>query len=179
MNLKGTKTEQNLRDAFSGESQARNMYHFFAGQARKEGYVQIANLFEETANNEKEHAKIWFKQLSGGQLASTAENLLAAADGEHHEHSIMYPEFANTAREEGFEELAVLFEKVGDIEAAHEARFRALHENMQNGNVFARDEAATWECLNCGHYHIGGEAPNSCPVCAHPQSFFAMKAENY
>jgi len=180
MNLKGTKTEQNLRDAFAGESQARNMYTYFAGQARKDGYVQIASLFEETANNEKEHAKVWFKQLQdGGVLPATAENLLAAAAGEEHEHTVMYPEFAKVAREEGFADLAVLFEKVADIEAAHEARFRKLHENMQKGVVFAREDAQVWECGNCGHFHQGTNAPKLCPVCVHPQSYFFVKAENY
>ena len=179
MNLQGTRTEQNLRDAFSGESQARNKYTYFAGKARKEGYVQIANIFEETANNEKEHAKIWFKLLCGGEIPATAENLLDAASGEHHEWTTMYADFAKVAKEEGFDDIAMLFEKVGDIEKAHEERYRKLHENLQNGLVFARDSEQTWECGNCGHFHMGNDAPKVCPVCTHPQSYFYLKTENY
>ena len=179
MNLQGTRTEQNLRDAFSGESQARNKYTYFASKAKKDGFVQIANVFEETANNEKEHAKIWFKLLCGGEIPGTAENLLDAAAGEHHEWSTMYADFAKVAKEEGFEDIAVLFEKVGDIEKAHEERYRKLHSNLQRGLVFARDSEQTWECGNCGHFHFGTEAPKTCPVCVHPRSYFYLKVENY
>jgi len=179
MKLQGSRTEQNLRDAFSGESQARNKYTYFASKAKKEGYVQISNIFEETANNEKEHAKIWFKLLCGGEVPATAENLLDAAAGEHHEWTTMYADFAKIAKEEGFDDIAVLFEKVGDIEKAHEERYRKLHENLQNGKVFARNSDQTWECGNCGHFHIGTEAPKMCPVCVHPQSYFYIKTENY
>ena len=179
MELKGTRTEQNLRDAFAGESQARNKYTYFAGKARKDGYVQIANLFEETANNEKEHAKIWYKLLCGGAVPATDVNLLDAAAGENYEWTTMYAEFAATAREEGFADIAALFDAVGAIEKAHEARYRKLLENVQGGLVFSRAGDMIWECGNCGHLHIGQKAPEKCPVCDHPQAYFMVRAENY
>ena len=179
MELKGSRTEQNLRDAFAGESQARNKYTYFAGKARKEGFVQIANLFEETANNEKEHAKIWYKQLCGGEIPATEINLADAAAGENYEWTTMYADFAKTAQEEGFERIAFLFEAVGKIEKAHEERYRKLLENVQGGLVFSRDGDQIWECSNCGHIHIGQKAPQLCPVCAHPQAYFILRAENY
>ena len=179
MELKGSRTEQNLRDAFAGESQARNKYTYFAGKARKEGLVQIANLFEETANNEKEHAKIWFKELCGGEIPTTAVNLSDAAVGENYEWTTMYADFAQTAKEEGFERIAFLFEAVGKIEKAHEERYRKLLENVQGGLVFSREGDQIWECSNCGHLHIGPKAPQACPVCAHPQAYFLLRAENY
>ena len=177
MELKGSKTEQNLRDAFSGESQARNKYTYFASKAKKEGYEQIASLFLETADNEKEHAKIWFKLLNG--IGSTAENLLAAAEGENYEWTDMYAQFAKEAREEGFEDIAKLFEGVAAIEKEHEARYRKLLANLQDGLVFSRDGDKIWQCRNCGHIVIGKEAPETCPVCAHPQAYFEIKAETY
>ena len=177
MNLKGSKTEQNLRDAFAGESQARNKYTYFASKAKKEGYVQIASIFEETANNEKEHAKIWFKLLEG--IGDTAQNLLHAAEGENYEWTDMYATFAREAKEEGFDHIAYLFEEVGKIEKEHEERYRKLLSNVEGGLVFSRDGDMIWECGNCGHIHIGKEAPNVCPVCAHPQAYFKIKANNY
>ena len=177
MDLKGSKTEQNLRDAFAGESQARNKYTYFASKARKEGYVQIANLFLETADNEKEHAKIWFKLLGG--IGDTAENLLAAAAGENYEWTDMYARFAQEAREEGFDDIAALFEGVAAIEKEHEERYRKLLANLQGGLVFSKDGDAVWQCSNCGHIVIGKQAPEVCPVCAHPQAYFQVKAENY
>ncbi len=177
MDLKGSKTEQNLRDAFAGESQARNKYTYFASKARKEGYVQIANLFLETADNEKEHAKIWFKLLGG--IGDTAENLLAAAEGENYEWTDMYARFAQEARDEGFDDIAVLFEGVAAIEKEHEERYRKLLANLQGGLVFSKDGDAVWQCSNCGHIVIGKQAPEVCPVCAHPQAYFQVKAENY
>jgi len=177
MELKGSKTEQNLRDAFAGESQARNKYTYFASKAKKEGYVQIANLFLETADNEKEHAKIWFKLLGG--IGTTAENLLAAAEGENFEWTDMYAQFAKDAREEGFEDIAKLFDGVAAIEKEHEARYRKLLENLQGGLVFSKDGDAIWQCANCGHIVVGKQAPEVCPVCAHPQAYFQVKAENY
>ena len=177
--LKGSKTEANLMAAFAGESQARNKYTYYASKAKKDGYQQIAALFEETANNEKEHAKIWFKLLHDGEIPSTAENLEDAAAGENYEWTDMYAGFAKTAREEGFEEIAVLFEMVGEIEKAHEERYRKLLANIKGGVVFSKDGDAIWECRNCGHIVIGKEAPEICPVCAHPKSFFQVKAENY
>ena len=179
MELKGSRTEQNLRDAFAGESQARNKYTYFASKAKKDGYVQVANLFEETANNEKEHAKIWYKLLCGGEIPATAANLLDAAAGENYEWTTMYADFAAIAREEGFADIAALFEAVGKIEKAHEERYRKLLENIEGGLVFSRDGDAIWECGNCGHIHIGPQAPGKCPVCAHPQSYFQLRAENY
>ena len=177
MELKGSKTEQNLRDAFAGESRARNKYTYFASKAKKEGYVQIANIFQETADNEKEHAKIWFKLLGG--IGTTAENLLAAAEGENFEWTDMYATFAKEAREEGFEDIAKLFEGVGAIEKEHEERYRKLLANVQGGLVFSKDGDMIWQCSNCGHIVVGKQAPEVCPVCAHPQAYFQVKAENY
>ncbi|MEE0785597.1 MAG: rubrerythrin family protein [Oscillospiraceae bacterium] len=179
MNLKGTKTEANLQTAFAGESQARNKYTYYASKARKDGYQQIAALFEETAANEKEHAKLWFKLLCGGQIPSTEENLLDAAQGENYEWTDMYAAFAADARAEGFDEIAALFEGVAEIEKAHEARYRKLLENVKNGLVFSREGDQLWQCANCGHIVIGKAAPETCPVCNHPQAYFHLKAENY
>lgn len=177
--LKGTKTEANLQAAFAGESQARNKYTYYASKAKKDGFVQIANLFEETANNEKEHAKIWFKLLHGGDIASTEENLLDAAAGENYEWTDMYATFAKEAREEGFDHIAFLFEQVAKIEKEHEKRYLALLDNVKNELVFSRDEECIWQCSNCGHIVIGKKAPEVCPVCAHPKAYFQLKAENY
>jgi len=179
MELKGSKTEQNLMAAFAGESQARNKYTYYASKAKKEGYEQIAALFEETANNEKEHAKMWFKELHGGQIPTTAENLLDAAEGENYEWTDMYAEFAKTAREEGFTRIALLFEGVAKIEKEHEERYRKLLENVNNELVFSKDGEKVWVCRNCGHVHVGKDAPKVCPVCAHPQAYFEVKADNY
>lgn len=179
MELKGSKTEANLQAAFAGESQARNKYTYYASKAKKDGYVQIANIFEETAANEKEHAKIWFKLLHGGAVPSTIENLKDAADGENYEWTDMYAAFAKEAREEGFEDIAVLFEEVGKIEKEHEERYRKLLSNIEDGLVFSRDGDCIWQCSNCGHIAVGKKAPEVCPVCAHPQSYFQIKAENY
>ena len=179
MELKGSKTEQNLMTAFAGESQARNKYTYFASKAKKDGYEQIAAIFEETANNEKEHAKIWFKLLNGGEIPTTEENLKAAADGENYEWTDMYDEFAKTAREEGFDHIAYLFEGVAKIEKEHEERYRKLLANIDDKLVFSNDGDAIWICRNCGHVHIGPEAPKVCPICAHPQSYFERKANNY
>ena len=179
MELKGSKTEQNLMAAFAGESQARNKYTYYASKAKKDGYEQIAAIFEETAANEKEHAKIWFKELHGGSIPSTIENLKDAADGENYEWTDMYDEFAKTAREEGFDRIADLFEAVGKIEKEHEERYRKLIENVEGGLVFSKDGDRIWKCRNCGHIVIGSSAPEMCPVCAHPQSYFEIKAENY
>ena len=176
--LKGSKTEANLMTAFAGESQARNKYTFYASKAKKDGYVQIANLFEETANNEKEHAKLWFKLLHGG-IGDTVDNLKDAAAGENYEWTDMYAGFAKTAREEGFDHIADLFEGVAKIEKEHEARYLKLVENLENGPVFSRDGDVIWQCSNCGHIVIGKKAPEVCPVCAHPQAYFQIKAENY
>ncbi len=177
--LKGTKTEQNLREAFAGESQARNKYTFFASKARKDGYEQIAAIFEETAQNEKEHAKLWFKLLEGGDLKSTVENLESAAKGENFEWTDMYDRMAKEAKEEGFDDIAFLFEEVGKIEKEHEARYQKLIENIKDGLVFSRDGDRIWKCRNCGHIVVGKYAPEVCPVCKHPKSFFEIKAENY
>lgn len=179
MELKGSKTEQNLRTAFAGESQAHTKYLYYSSKAVKDGYVQIGKLFEETAKNEKEHAKIWFKLLHGGEMPSTEVNLLDAADGENFEWTDMYDGFAKTAREEGFDEIAFLFESVGAIEKNHEERYRKLLGKVQDGIVFSKDEDAIWECSNCGHIVIGKKAPELCPVCKHPQKYFQLKAENY
>ncbi len=179
MELKGSKTEANLRTAFAGESQARNKYTYYASKAKKEGYVQIAKLFEETAANEKEHAKLWFKLLNGGEVPGTADNLLDAASGENYEWTEMYAEFAKTAKEEGFDRIAYLFEAVGNIEKHHEERYRKLLANVNDGLVFSRDGECIWQCSNCGHIHIGKKAPAVCPVCAHPQAYFELKADNY
>lgn len=177
MQLKGSKTETNLQAAFAGESQARNKYSWFASKARKDGFEQIAQIFEETANNEKEHAKIWFKLLDG--IGSTAENLKHAAEGENFEWIDMYAGFAKTAREEGFGDIARLFEGVARIEKEHEQRYRALLANVNGNLVFSRDGDAVWHCLNCGHIEIGKAAPDMCPVCDHPKAYFALRAENY
>lgn len=177
-NLKGTKTEANLQAAFEGESQARNKYTYFASKAKKEGYVQIAALFEETAANEKEHAKLWYKILHNG-IASTAENLKDAADGEAYEWQDMYAQFAKEAKEEGFDEIAALFEGVAAIEKEHEERYRKLLSNLENGLVFSKEGDTIWQCANCGHICVGKQAPELCPVCAHPQAYFQVKAENY
>lgn len=177
MNLKGTKTEKNLWEAFAGESQARNKYTYFASVAKKEGYVQIANIFEETAGNEKEHAKLWFKAL--GELGTTKQNLQKAADGEHGEWTEMYVKFAKEAKEEGFDELALQFEQVAEIEKQHEERFLNLLNNINEGKVFKRDEEVVWICQNCGRKIIAKEAPEICPTCKHPQSYFALDVKNY
>ena len=179
MELKGSKTEANLQAAFAGESQARNKYTYYASKAKKDGYVQIANIFEETAANEKEHAKMWFKLLHGGSVPSTIENLKDAADGENYEWTDMYAEFARTARDEGFDDIALLFEEVGKIEKEHEERYRKLLANIEGGLVFSRDGDCIWQCSNCGHIAVGKQAPEVCPVCAHPQAYFQIKAENY
>lgn len=178
-NIKGTQTEKNLQTAFAGESQARNKYTYFASKARKDGFEQIANIFEETARNEKEHAEIWFKLLNGGEISSTAENLKTAADGENYEWTDMYNGFAETARKEGFDRIAKLFEMVAAIEKEHEARYRKLLDNVTNEKVFSKDGDTIWQCSNCGHIVVGKKAPNACPVCAHPQSYFEVKKENY
>ena len=179
MELKGSKTEQNLMTAFAGESQARNKYTYFASKAKKEGYEQISAIFQETADNEKEHAKIWFKLLNGGDVPSTPDNLKAAADGENYEWTDMYAEFAKTAKEEGFNHIAFLFEEVAKIEKEHEARYLKLLENVENGKVFEAGEVKIWKCRNCGHIVVGTKAPEVCPVCAHPKAYFEIKAENY
>ncbi|MBR3679727.1 MAG: rubrerythrin family protein [Oscillospiraceae bacterium] len=179
MELKGSRTEANLQAAFAGESQARNKYTYYASKARKEGYVQIAEIFEETANNEKEHAKIWFKELHGGEMPDTVANLNDAAAGENYEWTDMYKGFAETAREEGFTRIAALFELVGKIEKTHEERYRKLLANVEGGLVFSRDGDMIWECGNCGHIVVGKNAPKMCPVCAHPQAYFKLHAENY
>ena len=177
--LKGSKTEKNLQEAFAGESMARNKYTYYASQARKDGYEQIAKIFEETANNEKEHAKIWFKILHDEDIPSTAENLLDAAQGENYEWTDMYARFAEDARAEGFTKIAALFDLVGKIEKEHETRYRKLLANVEGQLVFSREGDMIWECSNCGHIVIGKKAPAMCPVCKHPQSFFQIKAENY
>ena len=179
MELKGSKTEQNLMTAFAGESQARNKYTYWASKAKKDGYEQIAAIFLETAENEKEHAKMWFKELNGGEVPSTIDNLLAAAEGENYEWTDMYKGFAETAREEGFDRIAFLFEEVGKIEKEHEERYRKLLDNVKNELVFSKDGDKIWKCRNCGHIVIGKEAPNVCPVCNHPRAYFEIKAENY
>ena len=179
MELKGSKTEKNLMYAFAGESQARNKYTYFASKAKKEGYEQIAAIFLETAENEKEHAKIWFKHLQGGDILSTEENLAMAAAGEHKEWTDMYAEFARVAKEEGFTKIAAQFEMVGKIEKEHEARYLKLLENVKGGKVFISEDVVIWKCRNCGHVHIGKFAPEICPVCAHPKSYFEIEAKNY
>ncbi|MCW4051061.1 MAG: rubrerythrin family protein [Candidatus Bathyarchaeota archaeon] len=188
--IKGTKTEKNLLKAFAGESQARNRYTFFASIARKEGYIQIQRIFEETAANEKEHAEIFFKSLQGGDLeitaaypagkiGSTAENLLAAAEGEHLEWGTLYPEFEKVAREEGFDDIAESFEEIAEVEEEHEKRYRKLLDNVKNGTVFKRDEEVEWHCLNCGYIHHGKEAPELCPACKHPKAYYQLHIPNY
>ena len=179
MELKGSKTEENLMKAFAGESQARNKYTYFASKAKKEGYVQIAAIFEETANNEKEHAKIWFKLLNGGEVKKTVDNLKEAAEGENFEWTSMYKEFSKTAKEEGFDHIAYLFEEVGKIEKDHEERYMKLLGNINDDLVFKKGEETVWICRNCGHVYVGSEAPKVCPVCNHPQSYFEEKKINY
>ncbi|MCI5984677.1 MAG: rubrerythrin family protein [Firmicutes bacterium] len=179
MELKGSKTEMNLKEAFAGESQARNKYTYFASKARKDGYEQIAAIFEETAGNEKEHAKMWFKYLEGGEIKSTLENLEAAANGENYEWTDMYDRMAREADDEGFTEIARKFRMVGAIEKAHEERYKKLIENVEGELVFSSEEDTIWICRNCGHIVIGKKAPEVCPVCNHPKSFFERKADNY
>jgi len=190
MSIKGTKTEQNLLKSFAGESQARNRYTFFASKARKDGFEQIAAFFEETAAQEKEHAKLFFKFLEGGMveitasfpagvIGNTAENLQAAADGEHEEWDLLYPEFANVAAEEGFEQIAIAFNLVATVEKRHEERYRKLLQNIENDEVFKRSDKAIWACRNCGYIHYGEKAPDKCPCCDHPQSYFELKADNF
>lgn len=177
--LKGSKTEKNLWTAFAGESEARNKYTYYASKARSEGYNQIAEIFLETAENEKEHAKLWFKALKGGEIPGTAENLKDAAEGEHYEWSDMYATFAKEAREEGFARLAFLFDGVAGVEKVHEERYLKLLENVETGKVFKREINVLWQCGNCGHIHVGTDAPEICPVCDHPKAHFRIKAENY
>jgi rubrerythrin len=179
MDLKGSQTEKNLMAAFAGESQARNKYTYFASKAKKEGYEQIAAIFEETALNEKEHAKIWFKLLNGGEIPSTLENLNAAAAGENYEWTDMYDGFAKTAKEEGFDRIAYLFEEVGKIEKEHEERYKKLLSNIEKNSVFNSEEEVVWQCANCGYEVRGKNAPEVCPVCAHPKAYFERKAKNY
>ncbi|WP_172674205.1 rubrerythrin [Syntrophomonas palmitatica] len=179
MDLKGSKTEQNLMAAFAGESMARNKYSYFASQADKEGFKQIAAIFQETADNEKEHAKLWYKLLNGGSVSSTEENLLAAAEGENEEHTKMYPEFEKIAREEGFNEIADLFKEVAEVEEAHEKRYRKLLANVTNKTVFKKAQPVKWKCRNCGYIHEGTEPPEKCPACAHPKDYYEVLAENY
>ncbi len=177
--LKGTKTEQNLMTAFAGESQAHTKYLYYASQAKKDGYVQMGDIFTETALNEKEHAKMWFKLLHGGKVPGTMENLADAAAGENYEWTDMYDGFAKTAKEEGFDHIAFLFEEVGKIEKEHEERYRKLISNIEGDLVFTKDGDAVWQCSNCGHICVGKKAPKVCPVCAHPQSYFQVRAQNY
>ncbi len=179
MNLKGTKTEKNLQEAFAGESMARNKYTYYASKAKKDGYVQISKIFEETAANEKEHAEIWFKYLHDGKVPGTVENLADAAEGENYEWTDMYDRMAREAEEEGFKEIAAKFRMVGKIEKEHEERYRKLLSNIQEGIVFSRDGDVIWQCSNCGHIVIGKKAPKICPVCDHEQSYFQLKPENY
>ena len=179
MELKGSKTEKNLMEAFAGESQARNKYTYYASKAKKDGYEQIAAIFTETADNEKEHAKLWFKLLHDGEVPDTVQNLKDAANGENYEWTDMYDKFAKEAKEEGFTKIAYLFEAVGKIEKEHEERYKKLLENIENGLVFSKDGDRIWKCRNCGHICIGKQAPEVCPVCAHPKAFFEIKAENY
>jgi rubrerythrin len=179
MELKGSRTEQNLMAAFAGESQARNKYSYFASKAKKDGYEQIAAIFEETANNEKEHAKMWFKLLEGGSIKSTPENLKAAAEGENYEWTDMYAGFAEVAKEEGFDHIAFLFSEVAKIEKEHEERYKKLLKNIEDELVFSNDGDTIWVCRNCGHVVVGKNAPKVCPVCEHPQSYFERKANNY
>ena len=179
MELKGSQTEKNLQTAFAGESQARNKYSYYASKAKKDGYNQIAAIFEETAANEKEHAKIWFKLLHDGAVPDTMTNLKEAADGENYEWTDMYAGFAKTAKEEGFDRIAKLFAMVGEIERHHEERYKKLLANIEGGLVFSRDQDMVWQCSNCGHIVIGKKAPDVCPVCEHPQSYFQIKADNF
>ena len=179
MELKGSKTEKNLMEAFAGESQARNKYTYFASKAKKEGYEQIAAIFQETADNEKEHAKLWFKLLNGGEIGTTEENLKAAAEGENYEWTDMYERMAKEAREEGFDHIAFLFDGVAKIEKEHEERYKKLLENVKDGKVFEAGEIKIWKCRNCGHIVVGTKAPEICPICSHPKAYFEIKAENY
>lgn len=179
MDLKGTKTEKNLLEAFAGESMARNKYTYFASKAKKDGYVQISKIFEETAGNEKEHAELWYKYLHDGEIPGTEANLADAADGENYEWTDMYDRMAKEAEEEGFKEIAAKFRMVGTIEKEHEARYRKLLENIEEGLVFSREGDMVWQCSNCGHIVVGKKAPKICPVCNHPQSYFEIKKENY
>lgn len=179
MELKGSRTEANLMKAFSGESEARNKYTYYASKAKKDGFEQIASIFEETANNEKEHAKLWFKALHGGDVPTTLENLKDAAEGENYEWTSMYKEFAEVAYEEGFDQIGRLFEMVGEIEKHHEERFRMLHDNIEADKVFHKDEEVIWICRNCGHVYYGKDALKVCPVCNHKESFMELKKENY
>ena len=179
MELKGSKTEANLLAAFAGESQARNKYTYYASQAKKEGYEQVAELFLESAENAREHAKIWFKQLHDGAVPGTIDNLKDAANGENYEHTQMYVQFEKDAREEGFDQIANLFKMVGEIEKHHEERFLALLKNLESGAVFEKDQVVVWKCRNCGHLHVGKTAPKVCPVCKHPQSYFEVQAQNW
>ena len=179
MELKGSKTEKNLMEAFAGESQARNKYTYYASKAKKDGYEQIAAIFQETADNEKEHAKLWFKLLHGGAVPTTVENLADAAAGENYEWTDMYARMAKEAKEEGFDRIAYLFEAVGKIEKEHEERYKKLLANVENGTVFEAGEVKIWKCRNCGHIVVGTKAPEICPVCEHPRAYFEIKAENY
>lgn len=179
MELKGSKTEANLAAAFAGESQARNKYTYFASKAKKEGYEQIAEIFTESAENEKEHAKIWFKLLHGGDVPSTADNLKAAASGEKYEWTEMYADFAKIAKKEGFDSISKLFTSVAEIEKEHEARFLKLLKNLEDGVVYKKGDTVMWKCRNCGHIHVAKMAPKECPVCSHPQSYFELRAQNY
>ncbi len=179
MELKGSKTEANLLTAFAGECQARTKYTYYASQAKKEGYEQISSIFLETAENEKEHAKLWFKALHGGAVPGTVENLKDAASGENYEYTDMYKKFEEDARAEGFDQIANLFKMVGEIESHHEKRYLELLKNIEAGTVFAKDQVFVWKCRNCGHLHVGKEAPKVCPVCKHPQSFFELQAQNW
>ncbi|NLY07424.1 MAG: rubrerythrin family protein [Spirochaetales bacterium] len=179
MELKGSKTERNLQTAFAGESQARNKYTYYASKAKKEGYEQIAAIFTETADNEKEHAKLWFKLLHGGDVAETEVNLADAAAGENYEWTTMYADFAKEAKAEGFDNIAFLFEGVAKIEKSHEERYKKLLGNVKDGLVFSRDGERVWVCANCGHIHVGKNAPEDCPVCSHPKAYFKLREENY
>ena len=179
MELKGSKTWTNLETAFAGESQARVKYEYYSSQAKKDGYEQIAAIFAETSANEKEHAKLWYKHLHGGKVGSTTENLKLAAEGENYEWTDMYATMAKEAKEEGFDHIAFLFEEVAKIEKEHEERYRKLLANVEGGLVFSRDGDMIWQCSNCGHIHVGKQAPEVCPVCAHPRDYFQLKAENY
>lgn len=179
MELKGSKTEKNLMTAFAGESEARNKYTYYASKAKRDGFEQVSKLFEATANNEKEHAKLWFKLLKGGDIPSTIDNLLDAAEGENYEWTDMYAEFAKVAKEEGFTEIARLFEGVAKVEKEHEERYRKLLANIKEEMVFEREEEVAWECMNCGHIHHGKKAPGVCPVCAHPQAYFMIQPKNF
>lgn len=179
MEFKGSQTEKNLLEAFAGESMARNKYTYYSSQAKKDGYVQISKIFEETANNEKEHAKLWFKLLHGGKVADTLTNIKDAAAGENYEWTQMYANFAKTAREEGFDDIAAKFEAVAKIEKMHDERYTKLEDNIKDEKVFKKDQPQAWECLNCGHVHYGTDAPQVCPVCNHPIAYFAIHATNY